>query len=453
MNTPANHMRRLRTILWLLVVVLCLPHGAYATRPWHLAKDGAGVIPDTCGVIEEILLHYDPEFEVELECLYTDLLAKLPPEIRIRVLCPTRTDAEFFACKWQQEICDRDIEIISVGCDISIWARDRYIARQPADLQSRSAGFVPATCIDYGPPKTNELRLPAMLTAARLAPGILESRLHVEGGNVVSNWKHVFVGSNVFEENKQLGPVTRLRQELYGVFGRTYIPVADREGAVPWCHVDMYLTPIDEKTILVGSPDLGEHLLSKYYGEDDEIVGDLVGWASSSGTYQAQFDAVAELATKRGYEVLRLPVVANQSEEWMITYNNVLLDERDGKRVAYLPLYNIPPLDDVAQGVYRALGFDIETIDVSGIYEYGGALRCVANVTERRMGQDTKTRRAHRRTPKLRLIDLAVRATALDQRHIDKQDVPAATATWRPPDAMATRRQDKPQATPYRQAA
>jgi hypothetical protein len=89
----------------------------------------------------------------------------------------------------------------------------------------------------------------------------------------------------------------------------------------------------------------------------------------------------------------------------MITYNNILIDERDGREIVYMPVYNVPPLDETAAAIYRGLGFEVHTVDVSQVYDLGGALRCMVNVTQRR--QPNNIPRRSNAGNGMRLVDLA----------------------------------------------
>ena len=93
-------------------------------------------------------------------------------------------------------------------------------------------------------------------------------------------------------------------------------------------------------------------------------------------------------------------------DDWMITYNNVLIDRRDEFDVVYMPVYHVPELDRAAARVYRDLGFEVRLVDVSEIFRMGGALRCVANVTRRTIYPDlaSRSRRPVRGT--LTILDL-----------------------------------------------
>ena len=388
------------------LVLLFAPSRGSGQQLPNDAATRVGVIPDTHGAIAEILLHYDPDVSYELEPVYRDLFAALPNDVRVKVLCPTATAADDFISSWDSVLEGRVADVINVGLPISVWARDRCIARQSLDLRSIGATFVPVASWLYEPEKSNDLLLQDILHEARLAHTVMNSPLHVEGGNVVSNMRHVFFGSNLLSENSEL-PESRLAVELNRLLGRAYLSVGDESGKVPWCHIDMYLTPISEDAVLVASPRFACEFFSDYddWEDDDEYCDELPGSVCPSDTLQNQFDGVAALMQRNGYKVYRIPAIVNVPDQWMITYNNILLDQHNEQRVAYIPVYDIPALDRTALAIYRGLGFEVRTVDVSAIYERGGALRCIANVMQRRQLSGTPQRASANRG--IRLLDLA----------------------------------------------
>ncbi len=365
----------------------------------------SGVVPDSTGAIAEVMLQYDPDLATELEPVYRDLLGALPSDAGVTVICPSARAAQEYIDTWGPYLRSRSTHVINVGLPLSIWARDRCISRQPAGFRGRAESFVPVRDWTYEAEKLNDLLALEVLGQGRLMPSVLDSSVHVEGGNVVSNTRHVFVGANVVGDNHTLSD-DELANELRRVFGREYILVGDEGGEVPWCHVDMYLTPIDDDTLLVSSPRMAAEMLSNDDEDDEWGLKDHLGYGVClSDAVLERFDSVAHLVASNGYRVLRLPALVGATQDWMVTYNNVLMDFRARRRTVYMPVYGIPELDTAAAAIYRGLGFHVQTVDVSEVYYLGGAVRCIANVTERRPSNTPRMKGAQNRG--IRLIDLA----------------------------------------------
>lgn len=76
-----------------------------------------------------------------------------------------------------------------------------------------------------------------------------------------------------------------------------------------------------------------------------------------------------------------------------LTYNNVLLEKRDGRCFVYLPRYGWPAMDEAAERAWKAAG--AEVVGVAGLATsamYGGSLRCCVKVLERKPLADTVSR-------------------------------------------------------------
>lgn len=349
-----------------------------------------GLVSDDGGSIAEILLHYSLNSEGELGPVYEDLFQHLSADTRLQVCCTSAKSMQAFVSRWGDLAIGpgREVHVINVNRPITVWARDRRICRQGADGRPGPC-FIPTPHSTYDPEKQNDLVLPSLLWSTGLVPNVSLTAFHLEGGNVVSNRKHVFVGVNALADNAQRFPSEEgLFAELTRLFGRPAIAIKTHEGDVPWIHTDMYITPIDTRTVLVASPAEGCRLLP---GQTHIQVANRARWSDVpfdqieiNSPKQRQFDDVARQLTDLGYRVIRMPALINVEKDWMVTYNNVLMDYQQGQRVVLMPHYNIPELDEEATRIYTALGFEVRPINVSNVFHLGGAIRCLANVTNRR---------------------------------------------------------------------
>lgn len=349
----------------------------------------AGLVADDGGPIAELLLHYALNSEGELGTVYHDLFQHLGPNVRLQVCCSNEASVDAFSSRWGTAAVGqgRQVQVVNVNRPITVWARDRRICRQTADGRS-AACFVPTAHFTYDPEKQNDLVLSSLLFPTGLVPAVSLASFHLEGGNVVSNRRHVFVGANAFDDNRhRFVSESAMFAELTRIFGRPTIAIQGSDGAVPWIHTDMYLTPVDSRTILVSSPAEGCRLLDgqntitvQNRDRQSQVEFDVV---AADSLKQGRFDEVANQLTGMGYQVIRLPALINVQKDWMVTYNNVLMDYQDGQRVVLMPIYHIPELDHAAAQVYRALGFEVRPVDVSTVFQLGGAIRCLANVTRR----------------------------------------------------------------------
>jgi hypothetical protein len=281
---------------------------------------------------------------------------------------------------------------------LSLWARDRRVARQTPDYLPARV-FVPTPLPLYESDKQSDLQIPSLLWPAGLVPGTTLVSFHLEGGNLVANQRHLFTGINVLLENEdKFDDEAGLERMLRRLFAREPVLLRDRRNLVPWVHADMYLTPVSETLVLLADPADGwERFRSSAgvsSGSSSADTPELLGGLGPESlvldpVLRDSFEDIQGQLTELGYQVMRLPALVNAAEEWMVSYNNVLMERRDGKRIVYMPVYDLPALDAAAADVYRRLGFEVRMIDVTGVFQLGGAIRCVANVTRRLPAPET----------------------------------------------------------------
>lgn len=96
-----------------------------------------------------------------------------------------------------------------------------------------------------------------------------------------------------------------------------------------------------------------------------------------------KFRNIAKELEAQGFELVRLPLVPLADGLTYITYNNVLLEHRNGRLHAYLPQFGIAALDAAGRKAYAAVGAVVHNIRVKEIYEYNGTVRCLVNVVRR----------------------------------------------------------------------
>jgi uncharacterized protein YebE (UPF0316 family) len=376
----------------------CLPWGLCAYLVFLLApaqtavadtttpETAAAVLSDTDGALHEIVLHYTDEYAEDLQNLYDALFDALPVDVRLRVVCPSAERALRFDQNWgnAERARGRLVSVLNVDRPITVWARDRRIARADLATGNPAPAVIPSERPDWDEPYRNELVIGPLAELGGQTDRTEDTPLIIEGGNVVANHRHAFVGANVLTDNEtDTRPRAAIRRELLRILGRPFLLVGEGPGDPPYCHTDMYLTPLDDHTILVGSPSLTGILLD----EDEPAPApgnlDTDAWVGALAFQPTTFDFVARQLAHYGYRILRTPVVVSPDGAWMLTYNNVVQERRDGRHIVYMPTYGILALDQAAESLYRSLGCEVHGIDASRILGDGGALRCIMNVTHR----------------------------------------------------------------------
>jgi hypothetical protein len=145
----------------------------------------------------------------------------------------------------------------------------------------------------------------------------------------------------------------------------------------------MYMAPVGNRTVLVGDPELARRLLGEA-GRDGEAAGWFPGGPDFSPAAIARFNAVAEQCRAAAYRVVRVPVVPGCDGRAYLTYVNAIIDERDGRRVVYMPTFSAAEvLNRAAARVWADLGYEVRPVRCDSCYRYFGTLHCLVNVLRR----------------------------------------------------------------------
>jgi hypothetical protein len=204
--------------------------------------------------------------------------------------------------------------------------------------------------------------------------------LYFDGGDFITDGHTVFVTPAVLRRNLQhtVATLEELRARLAAKITQEIV-VLDK---APDHHAGMFMALAGDRTAVVGDPSLARRIVETASEPPKTFCGD-AGDDFSSET-QALFDAVAAQCAAAGYRVVRIPVVPGQDSRTYITYVNGIMDQRDGQRVVYMPVFaHASELNRAAADVWRSLGYDVRTVDCTNAYTHFGSLHCLVNVVRR----------------------------------------------------------------------
>jgi hypothetical protein len=338
------------------------------------------IITDADGALEEIIVHFSAGVSAPgILTAYRGLFSQMPLDVRVYVACPAQSDFDIM----MKELgtaklpANRFIPLIT-GCPITCWSRDRFLAKVPDKAGIKAALVLPPRP-EYGcNERTNDWFVPWKLASDRPSEFRVEkSRLYFHGGDLINAGRFIFADYNLFKLNLSHGSfmdTAEFSDYLGRKFGREVVLLGDAGTSVPEHHIEMYITPLDDRAVLVGDPDLAMRLLA---GLNNDIAG------RADPDIFDRFRNVALALKAKGFTVVPIPILPTKTPHVYFSYNNVIIDKRNGVRTVYLPTYNIPKLDDYAVQVWQAQGFSVKRIDASGIYHLGGAIRCLINVLSR----------------------------------------------------------------------
>lgn len=346
------------------------------------------------GAIQQIVIHQPEKLVGQAWRATYDLLVAMP-DTTFTLVCDSKAAVDETVGRLRQwKLAERaNIRILPVDGPLLVWARDRYIAMRRMTGEELPVWLTPKPPASFDAERrTRELLIPVAFNEIVPTCTQVDTRLVLDGGNILASRDRVFIGGNVIEDNKELGNADWTRATLKEFFGPNVTIVAEPDGRVPVAHLDMYVTILDGNRALVADPRLAKQVIAsadeasrKALYERLYITPNMPPPIGPDFTDAriARFDAIAKALTDAGVEVTRIPYADCRGGDFIVTYNNVLQETRDGKHIVYMPIYEIPALDAAARELYESLGMTVKEINVSTICHLLGAVRCLANVVER----------------------------------------------------------------------
>jgi hypothetical protein len=346
--------------------------GRAAAPPVLLGEDS--------GRITRVVLHYQPEAAALAAPIYAQFLTALGPEAEVVWVVARKADLDGLRARLGRAWPARS-RCVEIGKPISTWAKDRCVALR---LPGRDAALLcaPARHVTASPLRTNDQETPYRLAQVEAAHfRVIGSDLDFDGGDFLATRRHLFASPLILAKNPG---TTALAERLGRVMGRKVTWLADTPDAAPPHHVGMFLTIFGD-TAAVGDLRPAERLLATH----PEIRAAMTRAGgplppADRTRLQRQCDGVAARMRTLGYRVVRVPLLPSATPRAWMSYNNGIVDQRDGRTVFYMPTFGAPPLDAAAAKAFRAAGCTVIPIDCAGIWHLGGSLHCLVNVVARK---------------------------------------------------------------------
>ncbi len=283
----------------------------------------------------------------------------------------------------------RPIHYISTTVPLGSWPRDPYVyferGHHSCALLPPRHGVTVETAANSAVPLALAARWPGLETR--------EERFALEGGDVFVTDRRVFVGAATLDKNRRhlrIAPEDLLRR-IAAVMGRRPIVVGHGGEELLHEHADMFLTPLDDRTVVLGDPRLALGQLPAIAADPEEGAAlRALGRYRRSRQLQLipRYERVASELRAQGIEVRRLPILHGEGngtgdDQVVLTWNNVLLHHSQGVRHAFVPQYGVRRLDAEAEARWRSWGYVVHAIDMRTTIAHGGAVRCMTNVVRR----------------------------------------------------------------------
>lgn len=366
-------------VLAVLVVVL---GGRPRPRPRPAPMVSAPLVADDVGALAEVLVHYTPDAEAQIEPAYRDFLGTLPAGTRTVVVHPASAGASTRA--FLDRIGAHDTRLVPVTARLAIWSKDRALVLD--GTEARTTLLVPPK------PRSGESGrpfdwniVPAVVAAMPDHLAYREIPIAFDAGDFAIAGDRVLYDVNLWERNRGRGYATPVafRERLRNVLGREVMMLGVEDAGVPQHHMSMYMASLGGNEVLVGDPVAGARLVGKDYrpGEKSPERGDALVSDTSPATL-ARFERAASDLTRLGFHVTRIPTVAFDAKTYF-AYTNGVFETRAGKKHVWMPVFDVPALDEAARGVYEGQGFVVHPVHVRSLYAHHGTIGCVVNVLAR----------------------------------------------------------------------
>ena len=376
--------RFLAVALGLVVAALVLRWSVrpvVSMRPAPLVT--APLVADDVGALAEVLVHYVPESEAQIEPSYRDFLGTLPASTRVVVVHPTGAEekARAFLARIGTKAQTR---LVPVTTRLGIWSKDRALVL--GGESDRTMLLVPAKPRpgESGRPQDWNI-VPAVVAAMPDHLAYRELPIAFDAGDFAIADDRVLYDVNLYDRNRGRGypsPVA-FHERLKTMLGRDALMLGSSAGDVPRHHMSMYMAPIGGNEVLVGDPAAGAELVGRDYrpGERSPETNEPFVSDTSPETV-ARFEHAANDLHRLGFRVVRIPTLTFDPKTYF-AYTNGVFETRDGARHVWMPVFDVPALDDAARAVYVSLGFTVHPVHVRALYPQHGTIGCVVNVLAR----------------------------------------------------------------------
>jgi hypothetical protein len=377
-------------VLVAMAVVVLASRWRGATRE---AIVPAPLLPEATGPLAEVVLHYVSRVDATIADTYADFLSATTPDVRVVfVIAAEQSSKERAALDARLGAIDpsgalgRRTTVVTSPGPITTWSKDRAL------VTTRPETGEPPWVISPAEPKTpwaerhNDWRTVQSLAAQSL--GRYQARVapfDFDAGDFAVSDREVIVDTNLLGKNRHRGipDSAELGRRLRSWLGMPVVVLGTEPGDTPRHHLSMYLTPLTGRKVLVGDPQWARKLTGDPFepGPVSVETGEPLR-ADYSDAMIARFERAARELAERGFAVTRIPNVPFDDKTY-IAYTNGVYETRDGKRIAYMPVYGVAALDDAARKVYEQVGFEVRPVRVGKVYPHHGTIGCLVNVLAR----------------------------------------------------------------------
>lgn len=338
------------------------------------------LLSDCDGALQHLVVHYTEATDPICGPVYRGFLKHLENDVTVTVVCPQQHDYAAFRRRVGPLRCR--LQPRCVGHPITCWSRDRWLAFESVD---GGPTVLLAPVKEHGqeawPQRRGDACVAFDLAADSDRITDRRSDLAFDGGDFVADRGTVFVTPAVLRRNRIESPTARrtLRRELAALLRRPVVLMTDS----PNHHAGMFMMPVGNRTVLIGDPIAAAPLVHPQGPAAETIAR--AGGLLDPATAAEQFAAAVRECRDAGYRVERTPTALAADQRTYLSYLNVIIDQRHGRRIVYLPVYQGQDrLNAAATAAWTRLGYTVRPVDCTTAFAHFGTLRCLVNVLARR---------------------------------------------------------------------
>jgi hypothetical protein len=353
----------------------------------------APLLPEANGALREVALHYVPKFDALVDAPYTDFLRAIDPQVRVVFVIPLglskpeRDQLDQLVARIDPTAAlAKRVSVVESPGPITTWSKDRALVTRSPGPGQPALLIAPSEPTQQWKERHNDwltVQSLARWSAGRFKADIVP--LDFDAGDFIIDHGTVIVDTNLLDKNRHrgIGDVTELRKRLVAWLRAPVIVLGKEPGDTPRHHIAMYMTPLQEKVVLVGDPRAAKAIVGDPFepGDRNGDTGEPLR-ADFSDEMTNRFEFAAREMAANGYRVVRVPNVPFDHKTYM-AYTNGVFETRGGKNIAYMPAYGVEALDKAAREVYEGLGWEVHSTRVKAIYPFHGTIGCVVNVLAR----------------------------------------------------------------------
>ena len=341
---------------------------------WQCGQpEATRIVADAPGDLSESVMHYDPRTQAAVAPTYRGMLDALPASGLVRVVVEDRAHFEAFLAAFPTPRLK--FEPVVVGRPVTTWSRDRYTLLTRAD--GTRVLLVPPQRPQVIPARAHDWLAPWKIAEDSNDIEVVQASFEFDGGDLIAGTDVVFADANLMRKNPDLFPnPAAVAQTLTALLGQPVVVLGATPEDVPPHHIGMYLTPLPNGAVAVGSPSLAVELL----GPDGraQLAANLdnegLPGIDDRPETRHRFDEPARQLESLGYRVVRLPLVPLDDDVTFITFNNGVFHGD----TYLMPSYDTP-LGAQAQRLLEAEAVTPTPIPVRAIFRHHGSVRCLIN--------------------------------------------------------------------------